>query len=348
MLSDPNPIPENEVFSRGEIASPLRSRGYGTISEAGSRKSLKTDTHVQVDLVWKNVTYRIPATKETPERVIIRGVSGEARSGQLCALMGSSGAGKTTLLDVLSCHLGPYEGEILINNSPLSRNVLRKVSAYVVQTEKLPESFTVRETLQFYANLKLPRSTSQAARDGVVDYLLSELMLQGARDTPIGGAFFRGISGGEKRRVSIGIELITRPGLIFLDEPTSGLDSNSSFTVMKILKKLAQGGRTIIASIHQPRPDIFYMMDVLTLLSEGENFYFGPTSRCVEYFTSIGFACPPLMNPADFIIDVMTPGADISGSTDILTVEDIRVLRRVYRHNTLVENHIPIQSILQF
>jgi len=157
--------------------------------------------------------------------------------------------------------------------------------------------------LTFTANLRLPGT--QEERTKKVNKLIQDLKLERAADTLVGGTFSKGISGGERKRASIGVELITDPNLIFLDEPTSGLDSFTAFILISLLKNLAlRGGKTIIATIHQPSSDIFFLFDNLMILAKGKFIYQGPTRLAVDYFGSTGYQCPEYSNPADYFIEV--------------------------------------------
>ena len=139
-----------------------------------------------------------------------------------------------------------------------------------------------------------------------VDQIIQELRLIKCQNTKIGGPLVKGISGGERKRTSIGVELITDPSLIFLDEPTTGLDSFTATSVMETLKDLTKQGRTIIQTIHQPNSDIFEMFDRLMLLAKGKVIYFNKASMAVDYFTSINYKCPDLSNPADYFMSIMS------------------------------------------
>lgn len=163
---------------------------------------------------------------------------------------------------------------------------------------------TVRECLEFAAKLKLPGSLdSKLAR---VDTIIAELRLSKCANTKIGGPLIKGVSGGERKRTSIGVELITDPNLIFLDEPTTGLDSFTATSVMETLKDLAKSGRTIIQTIHQPNSDIFEMFDRLMLLAKGKVIYFNEAQHAVDYFAKINYRCPELSNPADYFMAIMS------------------------------------------
>ena len=164
---------------------------------------------------------------------------------------------------------------------------------------------TVRECLEFAAKLKLPGSlANKIAR---VNKLIHDLKLTKCANTRIGGPLVKGVSGGERKRTSIGVELITDPSLIFLDEPTTGLDSFTATNVMEILGDLARkDGRTVISTIHQPNSDIFEMFDRLMLLARGKIIYFNLASEAVDYFGKIGCQCPDLSNPADYFMTMMS------------------------------------------
>lgn len=164
---------------------------------------------------------------------------------------------------------------------------------------------TVKECLEFAAKLKLPGTMAQ--KMARVNLLISDLKLHKCANTKIGGPLVKGVSGGERKRTSIGVELITDPSLIFLDEPTTGLDSFTATSVMEILRNLAiDEGRTVISTIHQPNSDIFEMFDRLMLLARGKIIYFNEASKAVEYFGSIGYQCPELSNPADYFMSMMS------------------------------------------
>ena len=163
---------------------------------------------------------------------------------------------------------------------------------------------SVRECLEFAAKLKL--SGSLESKVDRVNTIIEELRLTKCQNTKIGGPLIKGVSGGERKRTSIGVELITDPNLIFLDEQTTGLDSFTATSVMEILKDLANKGRTIIQTIHQPNSDIFKMMDRLMLLAKGKVIYFNKASLAVDYFARINFKCPELSNPSDYFMSIMS------------------------------------------
>jgi len=179
------------------------------------------------------------------------------------------------------------------------------LSAYVQQDDILFQTMSVRECLEFAAKLKLPGTMAQKLAR--VDEVIAILKLTKCQNTKIGGPLVKGVSGGERKRTSIGVELITDPTLIFLDEPTTGLDSFTATSVMETLGDLARkDGRTVISTIHQPNSDIFEQFDRLLLLAKGKIIYFNEARLSVDYFSSIGFQCPDLSNPADFFMSMMS------------------------------------------
>uniref|UniRef100_A0A8C1LQH3 ABC transporter domain-containing protein n=1 Tax=Cyprinus carpio TaxID=7962 RepID=A0A8C1LQH3_CYPCA len=244
--------------------------------------------------------------------------------------MGPTGSGKTSLLDVIAGRKDPRglkSGQVLVDNTIVTSD-LRLCSAYVVQNDILMGTLTVRENLAFSANLRLSRKEySSADKQMRVDSVIQELGLNDCADTKIGTMFLRGVSGGEKKRCSIGMELITAPSLLFLDEPTTGLDANTANSIMELLQKLSKKGKTVIFSIHQPRYSIFSQFDHLTLINKGEITYAGAANRAISYFEDLGYKCEPFNNPADFFLDV-TNGT-CSNSDEM--VENDNPLAVIYR-----------------
>jgi ABC-type multidrug transport system ATPase subunit len=181
-----------------------------------------------------------------------------------------------------------------------SEIVIRTLTSYVVQddTDLLP-SLTVRETLYFAAIIRLPPHMSRATKFVRADQVLAQLGLRHCADTLVGSEFVKGISGGERRRVSIGIQILTDPKILMLDEPTSGLDSNTAYGMMELLQTLAQEGRTVICTIHQSRSDLFpFFRNLLLLANGGRMIYSGKGADMIDYFNSIGYPCPTFVNPA--------------------------------------------------
>ncbi|KAJ2754005.1 hypothetical protein GGH94_004436 [Coemansia aciculifera] len=292
---------DEEAMTEG-IQTPQRALPQGATTTPQS----------DVILRWDDLNYEVKAKVGKTEewRPILNGITGEARAGEAIAIIGSSGAGKTTLLNALSGRIvgGRLEGQILFRGAKRHPGSFKRVTAYVQQDDLMHPLLTVQETLAYASKLRLPNSQYTPERKTErVNTVIRQLRLEAARNTKIGDAATRGVSGGERKRVSIGTELLTDPRLLFLDEPTSGLDSNSSELVVELVKKISvdQGIATLM-TIHQPSARIFNIFDKVILLSQGRVVYFGPTSTAIEYFANIGYQCPMHENPADYFIDLMT------------------------------------------
>ncbi|KAK4358900.1 hypothetical protein RND71_021129 [Anisodus tanguticus] len=256
-------------------------------------------------LIWEDVTVMLPKFGGGPTKRLLNGLTGYAEPGRIMAIMGPSGSGKSTLLDSLAGRLSAnliMTGNILLNGK--KRRLDHDFVAYVTQEDILMGTLTVRETIQYSAQLRLPSNMTRKEVNLIVDNVISEMGLEDCAENLIGNWHLRGISGGEKKRLSIALEIITQPQLLFLDEPTSGLDSASAYFVVQVLKNIACGGsgRTIICSIHQPSSEVFALFDDLFLLSSGETIYFGEAKLAVEFFGDSGLACPTRRNPADHFL----------------------------------------------
>ncbi|XP_069349931.1 ATP-binding cassette sub-family G member 8 isoform X1 [Eulemur rufifrons] len=264
----------------------------------------------QVSWFEQLVQFKMPWTSRHSQdsyELGIRNLNFRVRSGQMLAIIGSSGCGRASLLDVITNrgHGGKIKsGQIWINGQPSTPQLVRKCVAHVRQHDQLLPNLTVRETLAFIAQMRLPRSFSQAQRDKRVEDVIAELRLRQCADTRVGNTYLRGVSGGERRRVSIGVQLLWNPGILILDEPTSGLDSFTAHNLVKTLSRLAKGNRLVLLSLHQPRSDIFRLFDLVLLMTSGTTVYLGAAQHMVEYFTAIGHPCPRYSNPADFYVDL--------------------------------------------
>ncbi|SSD58246.1 related to Probable ATP-dependent permease [Saccharomycodes ludwigii] len=277
---------------------------------------------VNATLTFENIEYYVGKNKKTPGSKVLNKVSGIVQPGQIMAIMGGSGAGKTTLLDILAMKnkSGTVEGTIRINGQKMDPTEFRKITGFVDQDDHLFPTLTVYETVLNSALLRLPSKMSLKSKHKRVEKVLKELRIFNIKDKLIGNDFERGISGGEKRRVSIACELVTSPLILFLDEPTSGLDSNNARNVVECLLKLANHqNRTLVVSIHQPRSNIFKMFDRLILLSSGEMCYSGVTSDVGGFLKNCGYECPRDYNIADYLIDVTFDEKDSTGKADIAT-----------------------------
>ncbi|CAI9114767.1 OLC1v1015562C1 [Oldenlandia corymbosa var. corymbosa] len=239
-------------------------------------------------------------------RTILNGITGMVSPGEILAVLGPSGSGKSTLLNAIAGRLPHGQGmtgTVLANNRKLSKQILRR-TGFVSQDDILYPHLTVRETLVFCSLLRLPRSLTRKEKIAVADSVISELGLSKCENTVIGNSFVRGVSGGERKRVSIAHEMLVNPSLLILDEPTSGLDATAAFRLVSTLVGLAGKGKTIVTSVHQPSSRVFQMFDSVLVLCEGRSIYFGKGNEAMGYFESVGFSPSFPMNPADFLLDL--------------------------------------------
>ncbi|GFP81742.1 ABC transporter g family member 1 [Phtheirospermum japonicum] len=268
--------------------------------------------------------FRRPAPGETTlfssTKTILDDISGEARDGEIMAVMGASGSGKSTLIDALANRMakGSVKGAITLNGEQLESRLLKVISAYVMQDDLLFPMLTVEETLMFAAEFRLPRTLSKSKKKLRVQALIDQLGLRNAAKTVIGDEGHRGVSGGERRRVSIGTDIIHDPILLFLDEPTSGLDSTSAYMVVKVLQRIAQSGSIVIMSIHQPSYRIMGLLDRMIFLSRGQTVYSGPPSNLPLFFSDFGHPIPDNENRTEFALDLIRELEGSPGGTKSL------------------------------
>ena len=220
--------------------------------------------------------------------------------------------GKTTLLSALSLRLDPAKmkitGDVRLNGHQYSRKALKAMSAYVMQDDLLHAELTCAETLYYAAQLRLPQDFNTEQRQNRIDECIALMGIGHCKDVIVGDTRRKGISGGERKRLCIAIELLSRPLLMFLDEPTSGLDSTTALTVCQALKNLAERGEcTVVCTIHQPQQKIFKLFDNLILLKRGKVIYQGSCQKSLLFLESIGLPCPAGVNPADFLLDAIAP-----------------------------------------
>mmetsp|Transcript_9371 Transcript_9371/g.29940 ORF Transcript_9371/g.29940 Transcript_9371/m.29940 type:complete len:666 (-) Transcript_9371:83-2080(-) len=323
---------------QGAATRPLEDVEAGvTTKQQQGQQGMQQQQHSQVgatcnprDLSWHDLSLTVnvrqkrePGAKRTSKKTILHSTSGAVRAGQLLAIMGPSGSGKTSLLDSLAGRVRSSKlgGEVLINGKSLPLSQRRKALSYVAQEESLMGHFTVYETLCFAARFHFGYRLSRDEFKAVIQEAMTNMGLAHVRDTIVGDIFKKGLSGGQKRRLSIAVELISRPSIVLLDEPTSGLDSASAFSVMKHLTQLAATGHTIVTTIHQPSSQIWALFDRFLLLSQGHTLYFGEGSEAVQYFSSIGLACPQFSNPADYLLAAVN--TDFVDKEDPVDVEDL-------------------------
>lgn len=238
-------------------------------------------------------------TAEQPS-FILRNITLTSHPSQILAIVGPSGAGKSTLLDILATRTFPTSGSMHLNSVPINPSYYRKISSYVPQHDTFFPLLTVSETFTFSASLLLPKNPSKVSN--VVVSLLKELNLTHLAHTRLG----QGLSGGERRRVSIGLSLLHDPEFLLLDEPTSGLDSKSAFDVVQILKFIATSRqRIVILSIHQPSFKILSLIDRVLLLSKGTVVYHGRLDLLEAFLLSKGFTVPPQLNSLEYAMEIL-------------------------------------------
>ncbi len=240
---------------------------------------------------------------------ILKGVSGGFYPGRLSAIMGPSGAGKSSLLSVLSGRTAKTGGNMYINGQEArDLSQYKIVMGFVPQDDIMHRKLTVKEIFKFNADARLPVNLSEPEKESLINDIIEVLGLFNVKHNVIGDEETRGLSGGERKRVNIGMELASDPLVLFLDEPTSGLDSTAATEVVKCLQTIARVGNiTVVCVIHQPRYEVFKLFDdVLFLAPGGSTVYHGPVDKSQQYFEHLGFQVPPAVNPADFYLDVIS------------------------------------------
>ena len=298
---------------------------FGCVKQRRARKGFSGGLgNGGVTIAWQNVSYVVQNSKIfgvprrkanrvdgfTDEKVILDNVSGRVEPGQMMAILGPSGAGKTTLVEILAGKqkMGVVSGTVTRSSTAGRTNISPRI-AFVPQQDVLPAMLTVREALLFAAELRLPESVPFHEKHHRVEEVIRQLGLERVADTRIGSGERRGISGGEMRRVSIGLELVSLPDALVLDEPTSGLDSVSAARVADVLRAVAhdpQRPTAVIASIHQPSSKLYHTFDRVMVLAHGRALYAGPGGlEPLRALERMGVGSPPEgYNVAEHLLDV--------------------------------------------
>lgn len=342
---------EKDVEADGEPAAVLARNGEVEVMGLSLRAVEPVDVVVQtlsvkIDIspssfsALKSILRKKQSSSQPGEqyKTIIDNINAYMPRGSLTAIIGSSGSGKTSMLNSM-CHRikgGRLKtsGDVLYNGNPDLTSIH---NAYVKQHDILLPTLTVRETLLYAAELRLPPPTSPNERRQVVEDVILELSLKECANTRIGNNINKGCSGGEKRRTSLGVQMLSNPSVLFLDEVTTGLDATSAFQLVRTLKILAAKGRTIIVTIHQPRSEIWGLFDRLLLLSGGTSIYSGPVADCVPYFDHLGYGLPPFVNPAEHLIDL---AALDTRSTELEASSSARVEGLKHAWQTFSASHV--------
>jgi ABC-type multidrug transport system ATPase subunit len=315
--------PENvrKVLQDGKVLDDVElQEDYGALTDLKTSISeIRGLVPSKDNFTWEQLSYDI-TTHDGETRRLLSDASGYVKPGTLTALMGESGAGKTTLLNVLAqrVDVGVVSGRVFVNNSAPARSFRRRTGYVQQQDVHLAES-TVREALRFSAALRLPKDVPIEDKYAYVENVIEILEMQDYAEAVI-GVPGNGLNLEQRKRTTIGVELVAKPALLFLDEPTSGLDSQSAWSIVRLMRKLANAGQAILCTIHQPSAVLFDQFDRLFLLAkEGKTVFFGDIGdqgqNVIDYFESNGaFSCPADANPAEYILDVI--GAGASGQVD--------------------------------
>jgi len=301
------------IAAWGWLVYPLwRSGGlHGWITRGGGGRMHSTETGARRTprpalVTFRDIHYSVKLSGQgRPELHILKSVSGVLLPGTLTAIMGPSGCGKSTLLDILADtkRVGVVEGDVRLNGEARGTD-FRSTCAYVMQEDCCHSTLTVHETLWFVCALRLGPDVGRQERLELITRTMVDLDLAHVADTRIGDDVSGGLSGGQRRRVTIAIEILSGPALVLLDEPTSGLDAYGAQQVVAALRRFADRGRTLACTIHQPRAETFRLFHQLLLVKAGETMYCGPVAQVPDFLRGCGVACPPSVNLADVVVDL--------------------------------------------
>lgn len=252
-------------------------------------------------MTWDSVSFSVG------EKEILVGANGSVQAGEICAILGPSGAGKSSLLNVLAGRSAPspginISGNVKVGGKAVNPVAFRRNIAYVMQDDSLMATATPTEALTFSARLRLGEEVTDAQIAERVAKLIDTLGLRECADVMVGGEMIKGISGGQRKRTSVGVEVVTDPSLLFLDEPTSGLDSFTALSMVQLLKTLSGSSTAVLCTIHQPSAEVFYLFDKVIFMKQGRIFYQGSAAAATDYFSKLDMTCPLGHNIADHIM----------------------------------------------
>lgn len=295
---------EKAGIAEDSSSSTKKEAGMGESGDSDKEnEALEQITKSESIFTWRDVEYTVPYLGG--EKKLLNKVNGYAKPGVMVALMGASGAGKTTLLNTLAQRqsMGVVSGEMFVDGRELD-GAFQRNTGFCLQGDLHDGTATIREALEFSAILRQDASVPRSEKIAYVDKIIDLLELNDLQD-----AIISSLGVEQRKRLTIGVELAAKPSLLlFLDEPTSGLDSQSAYSIVRFLKKLAHAGQAIVCTIHQPSSVLIQQFDMILALNPGGNtFYFGPVGEngkdVIKYFSERGVDCPPSKNVAEFILE---------------------------------------------
>ncbi|KAG4384921.1 hypothetical protein AAZX31_13G342300 [Glycine max] len=342
-------ITEEESPNEGTVAEvelPRIGRGDSVVESSHGKKKGMVLPFEPHSITFDEVIYSVDMPQEMKEQgvqedrlVLLKGVSGAFRPGVLTALMGVSGAGKTTLMDVLAGRKtgGYIDGSIKISGYPKKQETFARISGYCEQNDIHSPHVTVYESLLYSAWLRLPSGVDSKTRKMFIEEVMELVELNPLRNSLVGLPGVSGLSTEQRKRLTIAVELVANPSIIFMDEPTSGLDARAAAIVMRTVRNTVDTGRTVVCTIHQPSIDIFEAFDELFLMKRGgQEIYVGPLGRhsthLIKYFESIGGVSKIKdgYNPATWMLEVTTSAQELSLGVDFT---DLYKNSDLYRRN---------------
>lgn len=338
-IPTPEPLSSNSMITLDKVLEQLRGQSPNTSDRSHMNASVRITPgrgmilpFEPLSMSFNEINYYVDMPAEmksqgvTADKLqLLSGISGAFRPGVLTALMGVSGSGKTTLMDVLSGRKtgGYIEGEIYISGYPKNQETFARISGYCEQNDIHSPQITIRESLLFSAFMRLPKEVTDQEKKIFVDEVMELVELNGLKDAIVGLPGVNGLSTEQRKRLTVAVELVANPSIIFMDEPTSGLDARAAAVVMRTVRNTVNTGRTVVCTIHQPSIDIFEAFDELLLMKRGgQIIYSGPLGRnshkVVEYFEAVP-GIPKIKegcNPATWMLDVTSASTEVQLNID--------------------------------